>query len=507
MKKTAFLIMFVTVASKILGFVRDIALSYFYGASTTSDVFILSQSIPNTLFSLIGTAVMLGFIPIYSRLFEERSEEDADRFTNAMLTWVLLLAIAVTALGFLFARPLVRLFAIGFDEAAIEMAVTFTRIMLFGLLANAVLYVLRGYLQVRERYVITTMLGFPYNIVLILGIALSAKFDLMILPIAALVALTAQIVIFIPDMRKLKFRIRPTVYFEKEILKDFLRLTVPIAIASIVTQIAMIMDRTLASSVAVGGISALNYANRLNGFVLGLFITSIITVLYPMMAKMAASGDSESMKRSVTDSILLTSVFVIPVSIGAALLAHPIVSLLFGRGAFDEVALQMTSAALVAYSIGMLPNGLREILSKALYALKDTKTPMINGALTSALQIALCLALYRPFGIAGIAFAASIAAILSTAGYIVSLRKKIGYKLERARVITIIKLLIASLLMAVVAYFGFRWLSVRTSEFIALAVSVSGAALVYAVSLLTLRVEEATQFASMVRAKFRKKRV
>lgn len=505
MKKTAFVIMLVTILSKVFGFVRDIALSYFYGASTVSDVFLVSQTIPNTLFALIGTAVMMGFIPIASRIYEEKSTEEGDRFTQAMLTSVVLLALVIVVIGMLFTRPIVRIFAIGFDREALDMAVFFTRVFLWGLLANAAIYVLRGYLQVKERYVITTMTGFPYNFVLIAGIALSAWVDLRILPYAAVIALFAQLFLFIPDLVRLRFAPRFTLRFDPQMLRDFLRFVLPVVIAAGIAQAAAVIDRTVASGVAVGGISALNYASRLNGFVLGLFTTSLITVLYPMMSRMAATGNMNKMKDSVNESVLLTSIFIIPVSIGAALLAEPIVSVLFGRGAFDDNALAMTTSALTAYSIGMLPAGLREILSKALYAMEDTKTPLWNGMIASGMHIVLCLLLYRPFGIMGIAIATSIDAILATVMYFVTLRKKIDYGLSRANWISVGKILVAAIGMGVVAYFGYALFSARMGEFLSLSLSILLAAGLYAAALLVLRVDEATQFIHLLRSRFQPK--
>lgn len=490
MKKTAFVIMLVTILSKIIGFVRDIALSYFYGASTVSDVFLISQTIPNTLFALIGTAVMMGFIPISSRLYASRGKEAGDRFTNAMLTAVVLLALAVIGFGLLFTRPIVSLFAIGFTEDALDLAVSFTRILLWGLLANAVLYVLRGYLQVKERYVITTMLGFPYNFVLIAGIGLSAVIDLRILPIAGLIAIFAQLLLFIPDLLRLDLRIRPTLSFDRDSLRDFVRFVLPVVIASGITQLAMVVERTLASSIGVGGISALNYANRLNGFVLGLFITSLITVLYPMMSKMAATGDTEKLKESVNESVILISVFVIPISVGAAVLAYPVVDLLFGRGAFNERALVMTASALIAYSIGMLPSGLREVYSKTFYAIEETKVPMRNSVVSALTQIGLSFLLYRPLGIMGIPLAASISYFISVILYLFALRQKINYIPDRTHLLTLLKLTAASALMGFIAYLLYDRLQAGMGLFLALGITVLVSVLFYALSLYVLRVKE-----------------
>lgn len=137
-----------------------------------------------------------------------------------------------------------------------------------------------------------------------------------------------------------------------------------------VNQINVLVDRTLASSIAVGGISALNYASRLNGFVQGMFVTTISSVMYPMISKMAAQNNMNGLKKSVSEAINIISLLVIPATVGAMVFAEPVVKLLFGRGAFDPQAISMTSDALFFYSMGMIGFGLREVLSSAFFLYK-----------------------------------------------------------------------------------------------------------------------------------------
>lgn len=453
MRKTALFIMLVTILSKIIGFIRDITLSYFYGAGVVSDVFLLSQTIPNTLFTLLGTAVMFGFIPVYARLVDD-NREDAEAFASSIMTLLLIVTAVIVFFGYVFIDPLMNFFASGFTGEARAMAMHYTQILLPGLFFTGVLYVLRAYLQVHEKYVITTMLGFPFNFFIILGIVLSAFVDIRLLPWFALVAIAAQLLLFIPDLKKLNFSYRPKIRTKKEHLKELFVLVLPMMISSGFAQLAIVTTRSLATEVGVGSISALNYAERLNGFVLGLFITSIVTVLYPMLSRMQASGDQENFQSSVADSLLMTAIFVIPVSVGCMLLATPIVSILFTRGAFDENALRLTSQALFAYSIGMLPLGLREIFQKVLYAMEDTKSPLVITALTAGVQILLCFLLYRPMGITGIALATSVASIFAMLAYIIVVRRKNALAFDRSQIQSLFKIVLASIVMAIVVYFA-----------------------------------------------------
>src|SRR5699024_3854161 len=176
----------------------------------------------------------------------------------------------------------------------------------------------------------------------------------------------------------------------------------------------MLVDRTIASRVVEGGITALNYANRLNGFIQGIFVLSISTALYPMISKMAAENNMQGLKKSVAEAISGINLLVIPATVGSMVFAEPVVMLLFGRGAFDSNAISLTTAALFYYSIGMLGFGLREVLSRAFYSLQDTKTPAINAAIAVVINIVLNIVLSKFMGIGGLALATSISAIVCT---------------------------------------------------------------------------------------------
>ena len=197
----------------------------------------------------------------------------------------------------------------------------------------------------------------------------------------------------------------------------------PVLIGVAVNQINTMVDRTLASTLVEGSISALNYANKLNGFVMALFITSVGAVIYPMLSKLSSEDNKEKFISSVVQSINSVILLVIPISIGAIVLATPIVKLLFQRGEFDARATSMTAIALIMYSIGMVAFGLRDILGKVFYALQDTKTPMINSIIATIFNIVLSIILVRSMKHNGVALASSIALIITTVLLVKNLKR------------------------------------------------------------------------------------
>jgi putative peptidoglycan lipid II flippase len=267
-------------------------------------------------------------------------------------------------------------------------------------------------------------------------------------------------------------------------------IALPVIAGQSVNQINVLVDRTLASGIAVGGISALNYANRLNGFIQGLFVASISTVLYPMISKMAAEDNMKGLKASISEAISVINLLVIPATIGAMIFSKEIVTLLFGRGAFTPEAIDMTGGALFYYSIGMIAFGLRDILSRAFYALQDTKTPMINATIAVVINIILNLVLSKYLGIGGLALATSIAAIVGTLLLFIALRRKIGGFGLKEITKSFIKISIASILMGFIALGSFNFFSQNIRQNLALILAIGIGALAYAILIYFMRIPE-----------------
>ena len=490
MKKTALLVMIITILSKILGFGREIVLSYVYGASAITDAYLISQTIPAVIFSFISAGIATGFIPLYSRILNEQGQIEANRYTNNLSNALLLLSSVIVVFVLLFTQPIVKIFASGFSGETLELAIRFTRISVFGVYFTALLNIFAGFLRLHENYIIPALAGFPMNLVIIAFLFISTKTNIYVIAIGSVLATASQLLLLIPFVRKTGYRYQPVLNLKDEYIKTMVIIALPVIAGQSVNQINVLVDRTLASGIAVGGISALNYANRLNGFVQGLFVASISTVLYPMISKMAAEDNMNGLKASISEAISVINLLVIPATIGAMIFSKEIVTLLFGRGAFTPEAIEMTGGALFYYSIGMIAFGLRDILSRAFYALQDTKTPMINATIAVVINIILNIVLSKYLGIGGLALATSIAAIVGTLLLFITLRRKIGGFGLKEITKSFIKICIASILMGFIALGSFNFLSQNIRENLALILAIGLGVLAYAILIYFMRIPE-----------------
>ncbi|MDM5332848.1 murein biosynthesis integral membrane protein MurJ [Ureibacillus composti] len=490
MNKTATIIMLITIVSQIFGFGREIALSFLYGTSSISDAYLISTTIPGVLFGIITAGLVAGYIPMYSKVAKEDGESEANKFTNNLISILLVICTTIVFIGLTFTEQIVKLFAYGFEGETLNLAVRFTKISLFAIYLSAMISIFTGYLQIKNNYIIPALVGIPFNFFVVLSIVLSHKTNTLALPLGFVIASVSQLILMIPYIRKTKYRYKFKIDFKDKNIKNLAYITLPIILGISVNQINVLIDRTLASQLAVGGISALNYANRLNGFVQGIFVMSITSVLYPNTSKMAAENNMNGLKSALSKAITGINLLVIPATLGAIVLAEPIVSVLFGRGEFDIQATAMTSNALIFYSIGMVGFGFREILSRTFYSLQDTKTPMINAAIGMFMNIILNIILSRFLGIGGLALATSISAIFTSGLMFISLKRKIGsYGLKQLS-ISFIKILCASLLMGVIVKLSFNYLTSTISNITSLFIAIGVGAVSYFVIVNFMRIED-----------------
>lgn len=493
--------MILTIGSKILGFAREIILAYFYGASNVSDAYLISLTIPTVIFAFIGVGLKTTYIPIFSKIESEQGDEEANKFTNNMVSLLIVISTFIALPVLIFTEPIVKLFASGFEGETLALASTLTQISILSIYITGIIYVFEAYLQMKKNFLIPAIISLPFNIIIILSIVISVGFDNRILAVGKVVAVLAQLLFLIPYLLKNGYKHRFRLNLKDDNLRKTLVLAIPVILGTSVNQINKLVDRTIASQVAIGGISSLNYASRLNGFVLNVFVLSLTTVIYPSFSKMAVSNNIKGLKRTLAEAINIISLLIIPATIGTMIFSEAIVTILFGRGAFDASATALTSSALFFYSIGLMGFGLRELLSRALYSLQDTKNPMINGAIGMVLNIILNIILSRYLGIGGLALATSIAAIFTTGLMFITLRKKIGPFGMKQISISFLKILFASLIMGLLAKLSFNHLTSTLSQNISLLIAIVVGVVSYFVIIYFMKIDDVDVIVGAIKKK------
>ena len=489
------LLMIVTIVSKILGLFRDSVLASAYGTGKYAAVYSTANSISTILFAVIGTALATSLIPLYNKLASEDSTERAMGFLNSVVNLVVIVCLSIAGLGIIFAGPLVKVFAPGYQGDVYTLCVQYTRILLPSIVFVGLANIFTSYLQIKKRYVIPGFIGMPYSIIIIVSIYLSLKTSPMVLVIGTLRAISAKALFQLPFVYKEGYRYRPKINLKDPVMKDMMILILPVVIGVGANQINSIVDKSLASLLGTEVVASFSYAIKLYEFVQALFITSILAVIYPRLSSMIVSDRMDSFLNSLKKTMNVIIVALVPIIVGCIVLSRQIVEVLFQRNAFTSKDTTMTASILWIYVIGILAFALRDVLTRGFYSMEDSKTPMINSIISIVFNISLNLILVKPLGYKGLAIATAVSAYIGLLLFNRSMRKKIEGYSSRDNYIVFVKSLFAALIMGlgVKLVFGIVASSLVGGllfKLIALASAVGVGVIIYALIMHFLRVEE-----------------
>lgn len=489
--KNTIMIMAITMLCKLIGFGREIALGSIYGFSNYGGIYLAVVNIPDIIFALVGTCIMTTFIPLHYDIEREKGLIRAKEFLNNVSTITIIMSIIIAIVSLIFTEDIVKLFAMGLEGENLEIATKFTKILIPGGFFISISGIISAYLNINDDFISSTFVSIPFNIIVITTIIISSNNSPYIMIVGTMIGMISKFLLQFIVAYKKGYRYKFTLNLSDEYLHKMIKLSAPILIGVAVSQINAVADKSIATTLGLESVSALSYANRLNGFVMGVFTASLISVIYPRLSELLVNKNKEGFIDITTKSINIMSIFIIPISVGSIVLSKPIVRILFERGQFNEQATHMTSIALACYSIGMIAYTLRDILGKIFYSLKDTKTPMINGVLAVILNIILNILLSRSLGYAGLALATSISSIVCVMLLLVKLKKKTGYFGEDKILKTIVKVSIASIGMGFIVRIIYVYMEkLAIQDILKIIISVLVGAGMYMISIYILKIRE-----------------
>jgi putative peptidoglycan lipid II flippase len=459
-----------TMSSRILGLVRDLVLAYLFGASNEMDAYTVAFRIPNLLRDLFAEGAMSSaFVPTFTRVLTIDGRAAAWRLGNLVITALLLMTGLLALLGMVFAWPLVR-FAAG-DYASVpgklELAVALARIMLPFLTLIALAVGLMGMLNSLRRFFVPAFSPAMFNIgtlatmaVLIPVFRVYGVRTIFAVAIGTLVGGIGQVVIQWPGLRREGFRFRPSFGFRDPGLREVLTLMGPGTIALAAVQVNILINTMLATSQGEGAVSCLNFAFRVMYLPIGLFGLSIATAAIPALSHDAARGDPRGMRATFSSALRMMLVLNVPATVGLMVLSAPIVALLFEHGSFTADAAAGTAAALLLYAPGLIGYSAIKLAVPTFYTLRDSRTPVIVGAVSVAFNIVLSLFLVGRLGFRGLALGTSMSSLFNAAVLLWLLRRRMGTLDGRRVLLAFAKVAVAAAVMGAVAWSGERWLEV-----------------------------------------------
>lgn len=421
-----------TLFSRLLGFVRDMAIAWLFGAGMLADAFFVAFRIPSTLRELLGEgALSAAFIPTFTRTATREGRDAAWDLASAVMGTLVVVLAGVTLLGVLLAPAIVRLLAPGFAEVPgkLDLTVQLLRVMFPYIFLVGLAALFMAILNSLGHFLAPALSPTVLNIAMIaaaLLIAPGARNPILPLGIAVLVGGAGQLLIQVPAALARGWRPRLRVAPRDPRVWQIARLMAPGVAGLAITQINVFVGTLLASFLAQGSVAALTYAFRLVQFPIGVIGVAIATGALPVMAASMAKDAVEEMKGALQGSLRLAFFLTLPAIVGLIVFRVPILHVLFERGAFTRPVTLLTAEILVGYALGLTFYIGNRILAPAFYAMHDTRTPVTTGMLAVAVNIAASVLLMGRFGATGLALATALASASNFLFLFMRLRGRTG---------------------------------------------------------------------------------
>jgi len=464
--RSAGLIGLATLSSRVLGLVRDVVQGHYFGTGTQADAFVVATRIPTLLRDLFAEGAMsAAVVPTLARVQQSDGQAAAWRLGAQVINGLLVVTGVLVLAGIVFAEPLVRFYATGFIDTPGKLALTveLTRVNMPFLLLVAVAAACMGMLNAMRRFVMPSLAPALYNVVFIactvvfVPVFYAVGVDpVMALSAGMLLGGAAQLVAQWPSLRREGYRHQWRLDVGDPRLREVLLLMGPGTLGVAAAQVNLLVNTNLATA-EDGAAAALSYAFRFMYMPVGIFGVSVATAAIPELARHAADRAHGEMRTTLSWGLRLMLMLSVPATLGLMVLASPIVQVIFERGRFDAESTAMTAGALAFYAPGIVGYSIVKIVSPSFYSLRDARTPMLVSVVTIAVNLGLNLWLNAVMGFRGLALGSAIAANVNAGLLLWLLSRRIGGVDARRVSVSLVKILIASLVMALAVW----WIDAR----------------------------------------------
>ena len=437
--KAAWLIALVTIASKLIGFVRDMVVANFYGATLVSDAYFYALQIPSLAIIILGGVggpFHSAAVAVFSKLVGNNGEIDdrINRLYNTFLTCAFIFFALLAIAGFLFADKIMGLIISAGSPELVTLATAHFKIMSPIILIGGIIGIYYGLLIVHKQFVLPNLSPMVLSLVVI-GVISLVHNDKSgyALAVATTVGAICQILIQFPKLRQIGYRIKPNLNIKNNPdFKNICELLFPAVLSSTIGQISIYIDMFFASILVTGAWTSVVFANRIFQFPVGILVTAFLVPLFPIFSRLAGEGNLESIKTYFNKGVGVLFFAAFPMIIFILLLAQDGISIIFERGAFDSNAVYMVSLALCYLSFSILPYVFRDSITRVYYAFNDSKTPFIIATSSIILKAILnwLLIIRLNMGIAGITLSTSFITLFNAVflGLFIYKKIRLDYK-------------------------------------------------------------------------------
>jgi putative peptidoglycan lipid II flippase len=444
--------------SRVAGLFREVIAARTFGASGGINAFTVAFQVPNLVRALVADlALSSAFVPVFSELLEKGEKARAWRVASSLLFIFALGLTALTALFIVLAPWIMRPF--GYEGEQEDLVVGLSRVLFPCVALLGVSGIVVGILNSYERFTIPALTPVVWNLAIILALVVgvpqadSEDGKLYVYAVGILIATVIQVLLPFPWLAKLDGQLRPLIDWRDPAVKRVFVLMLPVTLGLGLINFNLVVNTFFAARFVDPELAprSIDLAFRLYMLPQGIFSVAVATVLFPSLSRLAARGDTSGFRDTVSLGLRQIGFLLLPASAVGAVLAVPIVRLLYQRGEFTAEETTVVAEALVAFMVGLTFNGAMLMLNRSFFSLQSPWIPTYVACGNLALNVVLAAALYR-VGIWGIPLATSLANIASTAALLLLLRRRLGRVNGRELLDSGLRILVASALTAGVAY-------------------------------------------------------
>ncbi len=436
--KAAWLIAFVTIISKFIGFLRDICIANYFGAGMISDAYFYAYQIPSLAIILmggVGGPFHSATVSVFAKLINPESKEPTEKVNklfNTFLTSTFIVFAFLAILVFIFSEQIMAFIIHGNNTELISLSSTHLKIMTPVILIGGIIGIYYGLLITYRCFLLPNISPTLMSLSIISIIAFTKGDKLGIsLAIATSIGALLQFLAQIPAVKKLGYKLKPNFDIKNNTeLKNLVELVFPAALSSTIGQIYVYVDMFFASQLREGAWTAIGYANRVFQFPVGILVTAFLVPLFPIFSKLVGEKKYDDIKYYFHKGVGLLNFVAIPIMFGIMMLAYDAVQLIFERGEFNSEATYMVSQALIFLSFAIIPYVFRDSITRIYYSFNDSKTPFIVAFSSIILKFILNALFINKLGIAAITLSTSLVTLFNATilGLLLLKRIDLGYK-------------------------------------------------------------------------------
>jgi len=461
--RSAGLVGIATMASRLLGLLRDWVFLTAFGAGHVMDAYNVAFRLPNLVRDLFAEGAMsAAFVPTFTRELHNKGKDAAWELGRIVITGLIVVTGVISVAGVLLAGPLTAYIAPEYaaTPGKLELTTTLTQVMFPFLMLIAVAVACMGMLNSLRSFFLPALAPAAFNVACIASAFVIVPFmpalgwhQMVGLAIGTLLGGVAQVALQWPALIKEGFRFRPQFGFADPRFREIVRLMIPGTLGLAAAQVNQLVNVYLATSEGEGAVTYLGFAFRLMYLPIGLFGVSIATAAIPGITRHAAADDLEGVRNDVSQALRMMLMLNVPATFGLMCLAGPIVELLVEYRHVNAQNTAGIAAALMGYAPGLVGYSAVKIASPTFYALKDSRTPVTIGMVCIVLNVVLNLLLVRTrLSYAGLALGTGIAAIANALMLFWMLRRRLAGLDDRRVITSLVKVLLASSAMAAIAW-------------------------------------------------------